>query len=112
MFRFFHKPKLRETTLKIKITVFIEKDEDGFIAHCPELKGLIADGDSEDKVLENFAHASHAYFMSLLKHDDPLPMCTTIKTKDIPAHSVTRDVEVPLDVLINNNSNNNCLIPA
>ena len=101
----FKKPKVKETTLKIKISVYLEKDEDNYLVYCPELKGLIADGNSEDIALKNFADAAQAYIMSIIKHGDPLPVCTTIKEKDLPAHPVIRDVEVPLDITLNQGKN-------
>ncbi len=38
---------------KYKVSVVIEKDEDGYFAFSPELQGCYAQGDSYEEVLEN-----------------------------------------------------------
>jgi len=38
---------------KYRISIVIEKDEDGYYAFTPELQGCYAQGDSYEKVLEN-----------------------------------------------------------
>ena len=103
MFNISNKSKL--TTIKIKIPVFIEKDENGFIAYCPELKGLMADGDTEKEVLDNFANAAVAYIKSLMKHNDPLPVCSATHVEDISTKPTIREIEIPLPVILDNRCN-------
>lgn len=86
---------------KIKIPVIIEHDKFGFVAYsdCPELKGLIADGETEEKVLDNFKDASICYIKSILKHKDPLPIGSTIYVKKIPAKKpLIKNIEIPLNL--------------
>jgi len=106
MIGFFKKPKIKETIIKIKISVYVEKDGDGFVVYCPELKGLIADGATEDEALGRFTDASHAYLMSIIKHGDPITICTATKGEDLPANPIKRDIEIPLDIILNDSRDN------
>jgi len=102
MISFFKKPKAREATIKIKISIYVEKDRDSFVVYCPGLRGLISDGSTEEEALKNFADASNAYIASILKHGEPLPVCTAISGKDIPGYpAIRKDVEIPLDIILN-----------
>lgn len=64
-------------TIKLKIRIIVEQDENGFHAYCPELKGLHVGGATEDEALRNARDAAIAYIRSLLKHDDPIPIGAT-----------------------------------
>ena len=44
-----------------KISVFIEKDRDGYYAFCPELEGCQSQGDSYEEVVENIKEAIELY---------------------------------------------------
>lgn len=45
----------------MKMTVIIEKDENGYFAYCPELKGCHSQGDTFDEVLVNIKEAVELY---------------------------------------------------
>lgn len=63
------------TSLKLQITVVVEADgDDSYHAFTPALKGLHADGNTEEEAVRNIADALPAYFRSLAKHGDPLPI--------------------------------------
>ncbi|OAQ20030.1 type II toxin-antitoxin system HicB family antitoxin [Thermosulfurimonas dismutans] len=49
----------------MKVTVIIEKDEFGYYAYCPELKGCHTQGDTLDEVLENIKEAVELYLETL-----------------------------------------------
>ncbi len=49
----------------MKVNVIIEKDEYGYYAFCPELKGCHSQGDSLDEVLENIKKATQLYLETL-----------------------------------------------
>ncbi|MCD6319793.1 MAG: type II toxin-antitoxin system HicB family antitoxin [Candidatus Desulfofervidaceae bacterium] len=49
----------------MKVTVIIEKDEFGYYAYCPELKGCHTQGDSLDEVLKNIKEAVALYLETL-----------------------------------------------
>lgn len=61
-------------TIKVRVRFIAEPDEGGFHVYCPELKGLHAGGKTEEEAFENAKQAAEAYIMSLLKHNDPLPV--------------------------------------
>lgn len=60
-----------------KVQIFIEQDEDSFHAYCPALVGLHTCGDTEEEALNNATDAAKAYLISLLKHNEPLPIGVT-----------------------------------
>ncbi|MBA7547670.1 hypothetical protein ES705_40100 [subsurface metagenome] len=91
----------KKTIINIKIPAIIEHDEFGFFAYsdCPGLKGLIADGKTEEEVLDNFKDASICYIKSLLKHEDPLPLGSTVYVKKTTTTKPrTKDIEIPLNL--------------
>lgn len=59
----------------LKIPVVIEKDTIGYHAFCPMFKGIHVDGETEDQAFENAREAVEAYLMSLVKHNEPIPVC-------------------------------------
>ena len=48
-----------------KATVLIEKDEHGFYAWCPELKGCQSQGDTLEETLANIKEAAELYLETL-----------------------------------------------
>ena len=42
---------------RYKLSVVIEKDENGYFAFCPELQGCYTQGDSYEEVIENIKDA-------------------------------------------------------
>jgi len=49
----------------MKVNVIIEKDQYGYYAFCPELKGCHTQGDSLEEVLENIKEAAELYLETL-----------------------------------------------
>lgn len=49
----------------MKASVIIEKDQDGYYAFCPEMKGCHSQGDSLDEVLINIKEAIELYLETL-----------------------------------------------
>jgi len=49
----------------MKVTVIIEKDEFGYYAYCPELKGCHTQGDNLDEILKNIKEAIELYLETL-----------------------------------------------
>ena len=56
---------------KGRITAIIEKDDYGYFAYCPELKGCHTQGDTFDEAIENLKEAVDLY-ISTYKEDVPL----------------------------------------
>ena len=74
MMRMFRKP----TEIAVSVTAYIEKDKNGFYAYCPTMPGLHVEGETDAEVKDNVRDAVSAYLLSLVKHNDPLPMGTTV----------------------------------
>ena len=51
--------------MSYKVSVVIEKDEFGYYAYCPELKGCQTQGDSLEEVTENIREAVELYLETL-----------------------------------------------
>lgn len=60
--------------LRLKVRVIIDRDDDLFHAYTPDIKGLHASGESHAEALDAIREASSLYFMSLAKHNEPLPI--------------------------------------
>jgi predicted RNase H-like HicB family nuclease len=48
-----------------KVSIIIEKDEDGYYAYCPELPGCQTQGDSLEEVTANIKEAVELYLETL-----------------------------------------------
>ena len=48
-----------------KISIIIEKDEEGYYAYCPELQGCFSQGDSFEEVNGNIKEAIELYLETL-----------------------------------------------
>ena len=51
--------------MSYKVSIVIEKDEFGYYAYCPELKGCQTQGDSLEEVTENIREAVELYLETL-----------------------------------------------
>ncbi|MBD2502879.1 type II toxin-antitoxin system HicB family antitoxin [Anabaena azotica] len=51
--------------MSYKVSIVIEKDEDGYYAYCPELPGCQSQGDSLAEVQENIKEAVELYIETL-----------------------------------------------
>jgi predicted RNase H-like HicB family nuclease len=49
----------------MKVSIVIEKDEHGYFAFCPEMKGCHTQGESLDEVLGNMKEAIELYVETL-----------------------------------------------
>ncbi len=52
-----------------KISTVIEKDEFGYYAYCPELKGCHTQGDTLDEVAKNIKEAVELYLETLSEEE-------------------------------------------
>jgi predicted RNase H-like HicB family nuclease len=58
----------------IRVQIFIKKDGEGYHAFCPALEGLHVGGNTLEEVKQNAKDAVEAYLLSLIKHDEPIPL--------------------------------------
>ena len=91
---------MKEITLRLSITVVVEKDDDRYYAYVPAFKGLHVDGESESEVLANAKQAVKVYLRSLAMHNDPIsigPDCSILREEripPIPAGAMLRHLEL------------------
>jgi len=51
--------------MSYKVSIVIEKDENGYYAYTPEIEGCQSQGDSYEEVLENIKEAIELYLETL-----------------------------------------------
>ncbi|HFC97178.1 MAG TPA: type II toxin-antitoxin system HicB family antitoxin [Thermosulfurimonas dismutans] len=67
----------------MKVTVIIEKDEFGYYAYCPELKGCHTQGDTLDEVLRNIKEAVELYLETLNEEERKILLNKEILTTSL-----------------------------
>ncbi len=60
--------------IRLRISIIVEPDDEGFHAYCPAFKGLHVDGKSQKDAVANATHAAAVYVESLVAHGEPLPI--------------------------------------
>lgn len=69
---------LRRRKIVFRVSVYIEQDHGVYYAHSPTMPGLHVEGDTEEEVKRYVEDAVSAYLLSLIKHNDPLPIAEVI----------------------------------
>ena len=86
--------------LRLRVSVVIEPDGDGYHAYCPALKGLHAAGETEDEAVEGARVAAVEYLESMVAHGEPIPVgpeCGTATANErvpIPPTAITKPLEL------------------
>ena len=70
-----------------KASVIIEKDEHGYYAWCPELKGCQSQGASLEEALANIREAIELYLETLLPDERDVLLSQEILTTAIEANA-------------------------
>jgi predicted RNase H-like HicB family nuclease len=65
---------LKENTLRLSITLVLERDGESYHAYVPAFKGLHVDGDTEAEAMSNAQEAIKVYLHSLVMHGEALPI--------------------------------------
>jgi predicted RNase H-like HicB family nuclease len=60
--------------IRLRISVIVEPDDEGFHAYCPAFKGLHVDGTTQKDAMANATRAVRVYVESLVAHGEPLPI--------------------------------------
>lgn len=81
-------------TLRLKIRFVVERDGDEFHAFCPDLKGVHAAGATQAEAIEQGKKAVELYVLSLLKHDEPLPVGVLVD-RTVSVRELLREVFAP-----------------
>jgi predicted RNase H-like HicB family nuclease len=58
--------------MSYKVSVIIEKDENGFYAYTPELEGCQSQGDTLEEVVKNIKEAVELYLETLTRSEKKL----------------------------------------
>jgi len=56
-----------------RVSVIIEKDENGYFAYCPELQGCYTQGDSYEETLENIKDVIKLHILDRVNEGEDLP---------------------------------------
>ena len=67
----------------MKVNVIIEKDNNGYYAYCPELKGCHSQGYSLDEVLQNIKEAIELYLETLSLEERDIYLSKEILTTSL-----------------------------
>ena len=66
-----------------KVSIVIEKDEDGYFAFCPELEGCQTQGDTIEEVLDNIQEAIELYLETLTEAEIKASLSKEILTTSL-----------------------------
>lgn len=70
-----------------KVSVVIEKDEDGFYAWCPELRGCQSQGSTVEETLDNIREAVELFLETLSDDERTAALSQIILTTNIEVHA-------------------------
>ncbi|MGI8746051.1 MAG: type II toxin-antitoxin system HicB family antitoxin [Bryobacteraceae bacterium] len=70
-----------------KVSVVIERDEDGWYAWCPELKGCQSQGSTVEETLANIREAVELFLDTLPDHERSVALSHEILTTAIEVHA-------------------------
>jgi predicted RNase H-like HicB family nuclease len=63
---------------KYWLACVIEKDENGYIAYCPQLQGCYVQGDSYEEAVKNLQDAMKLHVDDRLAQNEPVPSADLI----------------------------------
>ena len=70
-------------SMSYKVSVVIEKDEDGYFAYCPELEGCHSQGESFEEVASNIKEAIGLYLETLSEGERKARLSRQIFTSSV-----------------------------
>ena len=59
-------------------SILIERDEDGYVAFCPELQGCYTQGDTYEEVLENIRDAIRLHIIDRRENGEDIPQAKEV----------------------------------
>ena len=66
-----------------RLSVIIEKDNDGYFALCPELQGCYTQGDSYEEALENIKDAIRLHLEDRIENKEDIPIIEAISLTSV-----------------------------
>jgi predicted RNase H-like HicB family nuclease len=70
-----------------KVSIVIEKDDDGYFAYSPDLKGCMTQGDTYEEVMKNMREAVDGYLEDMTEEEKK-----SLSSKEILTASLEIDV--------------------
>lgn len=67
----------------MKLSVVVEKDDAGYFAYCPELKGCHSQGETYDEAVANVTEAVELYLETMSKDEKKEALSKEILTTSI-----------------------------
>jgi len=68
---------------KYSLACVIEKDDDGYIAYCPQLQGCYVQGDSYEEAMKNLRDAMKLHIKDRLGQNEAVPLSDLINFTSI-----------------------------
>lgn len=68
---------------KYRLACVIEKDDDGYIAYCPQLQGCYVQGDSYEEAVANLHDAMELHIKDRIMQKEPIPSSDLINLTSI-----------------------------
>lgn len=63
---------------KYRMSVIVEKDQDGYFVFCPELQGCYTQGDTYEEAMENIKDAIRLHIEDRLESGEDIPLVDSI----------------------------------
>ena len=63
---------------KYRMSVIVEKDQDGYFVFCPELQGCYTQGDTYEEAMENIKDAIRLHIEDMLESGEDIPLVDSI----------------------------------
>ena len=79
---------MNNKVIKFRVHFCVEPDGELYYAYCPELRGVHEEGETPEIALENARESARACIISILEHNDPLPLSTEIPSRKNPTTQV------------------------
>ena len=64
---------LKKSTKKYRLSVLMEKDQNGYFATCPELQGCYTQGENYEGVIENIRDAIQLHILDRIESGEEIP---------------------------------------
>jgi predicted RNase H-like HicB family nuclease len=66
-----------------RLACIVEKDEDGYIAYCPQLQGCYTQGETYEETIENLKDAMKLHIKDRLAEKEKIPSSDTVNFTSI-----------------------------
>jgi predicted RNase H-like HicB family nuclease len=74
---------VKEMYMSYKVSIVIEKDDNGYYVYCPELEGCHTQGDTIEEAMDNIKEAIELYLETLSEEERSLYLSKEILTTSL-----------------------------